>query len=158
MPPNYFVRSRTNYEDGIMHVTGIKTLDHAPDDVNEWLKTLRERADLAHNQKAYRLLRTTLHAVRDWLTVDEAAQLAAQLPILMRGIYYEGWNPSSTPVHPRSKDVFLDRVNAAFAQDPLPDVEGAVTAVFGLLKEHVSAGEMDDVVNSMPKQIRQLWP
>ncbi|MEX3007222.1 DUF2267 domain-containing protein [Hoeflea sp. TYP-13] len=141
-----------------MNITGIKTLDHAPNVVQEWLNVLRDTADLPESQQAYMLLRATLHAVRDWLSVDEAAQLSAQLPILIRGIYFEGWNPSSTPVHPRNKEAFLQRVNAGFTKDPLPDDEGAVTAVFALLKDHVSPGEIDDVVQAMPKDIRRLWP
>jgi len=140
-----------------MHMTGIKTLDHAPVVAAEWLNDLRKTAGLDTNSKSYMLFRTTLHALRDWLTIDEAAQLAAQLPILVRGIYYEGWNPSATPAHPRSKEDFLQRVNAAFSREPLPDVEGAVSAVFRLLKKHISGGEIDDVVQAMPKQIRQLW-
>ncbi|MCP4315592.1 MAG: DUF2267 domain-containing protein [Hyphomicrobiales bacterium] len=141
-----------------MNATGIKTLDHAPSVVQAWLNELRGAAGLPDKQQAYMLLRATLHAVRDWLSVDEAAQLAAQLPILVRGIYYESWNPSSTPVHPRGKGAFLQRVNAGFTKKPLPDVEGSVSAVFALLKAHVSPGEIDDVVRAMPKDIRRLWP
>ncbi len=141
-----------------MHMTGIKTLDHAPVVAAEWLNDLRNTANIETSSEAYMLFRTTLHALRDWLPVDEAAQLAAQLPILIRGIYYEGWNPSATPVHPRSKEDFVGRVNAVFSQKPLPDAEDAVSAVFGLLKKHVSAGEIDDVIQAMPKQIRHLWP
>ncbi|MCY6379657.1 DUF2267 domain-containing protein [Hoeflea prorocentri] len=141
-----------------MELTGIKSIDHAPNTLNEWLNTLSRDLGLEDRHRAYMLFRTTLHAVRDWLSVDEAAQLAAQLPVLIRGIYYEGWNPSTTPAHPRKKKDFLKRVDTVFDQKPLEDTETAVSAVFRLLGAHVSSGEIDDVKNAMPKQIRKLWP
>ncbi len=140
-----------------MSVTGIASVDHAPQVVAEWLNELCD--DLGWNEKAraYLLLHETLHAVRDLLGVDEAADLAAQLPVLIRGIYYDGWNPSKTPVHPRSKPDLLDRVGAKFAKEPLEDPERAVSAVFDLLRRHVSAGEFDQVRNAMRKDVRELW-
>jgi uncharacterized protein (DUF2267 family) len=59
---------------------------------------------------AYRVLRSFLHALRDQLTVDEAAKLAAQLPIFVRGVFYEGWDPSRTPEHARDIESFLTRI------------------------------------------------
>jgi uncharacterized protein (DUF2267 family) len=59
---------------------------------------------------AYRVLRSFLHALRDQLTVDEAAKLAAQLPIFARGVFYEGWDPSRTPEHARDIESFLTRI------------------------------------------------
>ncbi|WP_306120356.1 MULTISPECIES: DUF2267 domain-containing protein [unclassified Roseitalea] len=141
-----------------MSITGISTIDNAPHDVNDWLKQLRARLDWTENGRAYLLMRTVLHAVRDWLTVDEAAQLAAQMPILVRGIYYEGWDPSRTPVHPRSKSDFVARVDHAFTKEPLEDTEKAITAVFGLLEATISAGEIADVKHAMRANIQELWP
>lgn len=141
-----------------MGVTGLTAIDHSPQVVAEWLNGLCDRLDWTDNRRAYLLLRTTLHALRDWLTVDEASDLAAQLPLLIRGIYYEGWNSSSTPAHPRSKDDFVARVTSAFAQEPLDDPELAISAVFGLLEKNVSGGEIDQVRKAMRSQLRDLWP
>jgi uncharacterized protein (DUF2267 family) len=52
-----------------------------------------------------------LHALRDRLTVNEAAQFGAQLPMLVRGIYYEGWDPTRLPVK-MNREEFLQRVPA----------------------------------------------
>lgn len=141
-----------------MSVSGISAVDHAPQVVAEWINELCARLDWTETGRAYLLLRTTLHAVRDWLSVGEAADLAAQLPLLIRGIYYEGWKPSSTPVHPRGKDDFLARVEDAFSEDGLEDPEAAISAVFGVLEKHVSVGEIEQVRHAMRKQIRDLWP
>ena len=103
------------------------------------------------------MLHETLHAIRDLLSVDEAAHLAAPLPVLIRGIYDKGWDPSKTPVAKRSKAERLGRVCVRFGKHPLEDPERAVAAVFDLLRRHVSFGEFDQVRNAMRKPIRELW-
>jgi len=141
-----------------MKITGIATLDHAPHDVNAWLTDVCTALGWQEKGRVYLLLRTVLHAVRDWLTVDEAAQLAAQLPILMRGIYYEGWNPSDTPVHPRNKSDFVARIAHPFAREPLDDTEAAISAVLGVFENHVSSGENEQAKHAMRASVRALWP
>ena len=141
-----------------MSVSTIHGLEHTVHLTNEWLKQLTERLDWADNQRSYRLLRSALQALRDWLDVNEAAHLGAQLPMLIRGIYYEGWHPAKTPVKERSKDAFIARVEKQFKSDPMDDPQEAVRAVFWLLDTRISDGEIDDVRHALPKQLRELWP
>ena len=139
-----------------MTTTGIGTLDHAPQVFAEWLNELCD--DLGWEKpRAYMLLHETLHVVRDYLTPDEAADLAAQLPVLVRGVYYDGWVPSKTPVKPRNKANLLARIEARFHKEPLEDPERAVSAVFDLLRRHVSWGEFEQVKHAMRKPIQELW-
>ena len=140
-----------------MKVTGIATIDHAPQVVAEWLNLLQEDLGWHDRGRTYMLLRETLQAVRDFLTVDEAADLAAQLPLLIRGIFFEGWVPSRTPAHPRSVDDFLNRVMKPFNDDPPIEPDVAVSAVFSLLRREISLGEYDQVSNAMRKSLRDLW-
>lgn len=140
-----------------MKTTGISALDHAPQIVAEWLNLLQTDLGWSDRGRAFLLLRTTLQALRDFLTVDEAADLASQLPLLIRGIYFEGWVPSKTPAHPRSIDDFLDRVNKAFEQEPLLDPDIAVSSVFTLLRSKISFGEYDQITSAMRKSMRHLW-
>ena len=142
-----------------MGTTGHTPVDEAPQVVAEWTNRLIEDLDWseAERGRAYLLLTETLHAVRDYLTVDEAADLAAQLPLIMRGISYTGWNPSATPVHPRSKTAFLGRVAGRFQREPLDDAERAVAAVFDLLRRKVSMGELDHVSHAMRGPLQELW-
>ncbi len=109
-------------------------------------------------QRAYHALRAVLHALRDRLTIDEAADLGAQLPLLIRGLYYEGWDPSRTPVKERHRETFLRHIAAAFPHDPEVYPEGIAWAVFKVLERHVSSGEIKDVLHVLPKEIRSLWP
>ena len=76
------------------HVTA---LDHSIEKANIWINEMAEALGTEDRQAAYRALRGFLHALRDRIPVDETAQLAAQLPELVRGVYYENWRPSTTP-------------------------------------------------------------
>ena len=117
-----------------------------------------EELDWSDRHRAYLALRATLHALRDRLSVDEAAHLAAQLPMLVRGIYFEGWHPAGTPVRERHKEDFLAHIAEAFRATPEVDPEQVVRTVFRVLARHVTAGEVEEVRGALPKDIRQLWP
>ena len=107
--------------------------------------------------KAYLALRTVLHALRDRLTVEEAVHLGAQLPMLIRGFYYEGWTLNGKPHRERHLDEFLDHVTKVFRDDMSVDPKRVVRAVFRTLERHTSPGEIDDVKHAMPKALQELW-
>jgi uncharacterized protein (DUF2267 family) len=121
-----------------------------------WINDVAEQLGTDDHREAYRVLRAYLHALRDRLPVDEAAQLAAQLPELIRGIYYEGWNPSSTPVKYRDFTDFLNRVAEDAVLDGETDASYAVSAVAGVLRRHVSAGEIDDIRAILPEELKPI--
>ena len=135
----------------------LSTLNHAPQVVTEWINLLCEDLGWDDQGRAYMLLREVLHAVRDYLSVDEAADLSAQFPLLVRGIYYDGYVPSKTPVENRSKEDFLERISRPFAETPLDDPERAAAAVFDVLRRKLSEGEFNQVANAMKKPLRDLW-
>src|SRR5512132_2006261 len=93
-----------------MSTAHLDLLDRNVEQTNVWLKDIAEACGVEDRREAYRILRAFLHALRDRNTVDEAAQLAAQLPDLVREIYYEGWDPSGTPEKYHETDAFLRRV------------------------------------------------
>ncbi len=140
-----------------MAMTGIPALDHAPQVFAEWLNELCKELGWSEKSRANLLLHETLHAIRDFLTVDEAADLASQLPVLVRGVFYEGWNPSKTPVKPRNKSDLLARISARFSKQPIEDPEKAVAAVFSLLRRHVAGGEIDQVRHALRRSIQEMW-
>ena len=124
--------------------------------LNELLGLLGWPDDDPH--RAYLALRAALHALRDRLSVDEAASLAAQLPMLVRGFYYEGWHPHGKPLKERHRDAFLAHVWADFRQDPDVNPKQVARAVFQLLAQHVTAGEIEKLKRCLPGEIRALWP
>ena len=144
-----------------MSHTSIPSFTQAAQQAQQWVNELA--ADLNWNEhRAYGLLRTVLHTMRDWLSLEEAADLSAQLPLLVRGIYFEGWNPSISAVSKRSKHDFILSLTKSLGHDAEVDtdveIDKAITAVFGLLDRHISHGEIVQVRNSMKKSLRQLWP
>jgi uncharacterized protein (DUF2267 family) len=98
-----------------------------------------------------------LHALRDRLSVDAVAALAAQLPLLLRGAYYEGWHPADKPLK-RHREPFLRHLAGSLCDCPPADSEKVAEAVFRVLARHVSAGEVESVKRALPGEFRSLWP
>jgi uncharacterized protein (DUF2267 family) len=122
-----------------------------------WHIELMQELGWTDEHKAYLALRAVLHTLRDRLTVEEAADLAAQLPMLVRGFYFEGWNPAGKPVKERHQEGFLFHVQSYFKFDDRVDPEAVVRAVFNLLRKHVTRGEVDDIKHILPGELRELW-
>jgi len=141
-----------------MSAAGLESIDHTVQLTHIWINDLDSRLGWENKHRSYRLLRTVLQALRDWLPVNEAVGLGAQLPELLRGVYYEHWRPNRTPVKPRKKAEFLARIADAFRNDPISSTSNAVTAVFELLSDKIAAGEIEDVRHELPAEIRVLWP
>jgi uncharacterized protein (DUF2267 family) len=142
-----------------MSLTGLPAIDSAVHTTNAWIKDLAEAMSWQEDRhRAYQGLRAVLHALRDRLGVQEATDLAAQLPMLVRGAYYEGWHPDGKPLRERRKDQFLAHVAAAIPNQRDTDLEQLTTEVFRLLGRHVSPGEIEDVKANLPEELRALWP
>jgi uncharacterized protein (DUF2267 family) len=131
-------------------------IEHSVEKTHIWLKEVAEELGDADRQYAYRALRAVLHSLRDRLTVEVAAKLAAQLPTLIRGIYYEDWVPSRTPLAIHDVGAFLDHVASEGRMAGETEASIAVTAVARVLRAHVSPGEIDDVLAVLPDRFRAL--
>lgn len=141
-----------------MSAVGLEGIDHAVQQAHIWINEVDKRLRWENKARSYRLLKAVLHALRDHLQVNEAADLGAQLPTLIRGVYYDQWRPAITPIKERHVEDFLDRIDRDFRADPINDPEQAAGVVFSFLSEKVSAGEISDVRNSLPASLRALWP
>ena len=126
---------------------------------NVWL---RELCDALHwggdHQKAYHGLRAVLHVLRDRLPVPEAAHLGAQLPMLVRGFYYEDWKPSTTPIKIKMPQEFYDAVRAKFVADRNENPKRLTEAVLMLLCANTSPGEFEKIFEVFPPALREMWP
>jgi uncharacterized protein (DUF2267 family) len=142
-----------------MSNTGVRSFDTTVEKTNLVLKEIMEAYGWPRErrQQAYDALRVVLHALRDRLTVEEAADLGAQLPMLIRGLYYEGWKPAKVPMK-MSKQEFVDRVRREFTYDIEGGIETLVQRVMHALRRYVTEGEWEEVRSSMPKDLRALVP
>jgi len=142
-----------------MSTAGLAVLDNTVQKTNAWINDLAVELGCEDKHRVFQGLRTTLYALRDRLTVEEAAHLGAQLPILLSGFYYENWKPARSPSKERHKEEFLAPIRSYLQSiDPNVDVEPLVRAVFKLLTQRVEAGEIEDVVHMMPSELKDLWP
>lgn len=130
---------------------------HAVQTFETWLKELKEKAELADEAAAYSVLRTVLHQLRDRLTLEEVVDLGAQMPLVVRGLFFEGWQPHKAPRKIRSKEKFLDDITKDILPFTYP-VDWAVTTVFALLAHHCDPGEIADVIDQLPGELKELWP
>jgi len=119
-----------------------------------WVDQVADLMEWDDARMALRALRIVLHAWRDRIPLNESAQFAAQMPTLVRGLYYEGWRPSDTPDKTLTRSELLFELEEAF---PDSDPEIVCYAVCKVLSEHVTEGEIDDVRAALPKPLRKLW-
>lgn len=141
-----------------MSVTGVEVFDTTLQKTNEWLKQITEEFGPRNKQEAYVILRATLQTLRDRLPLEQAAHLGAQLPMLIRGIYYEGWRPR-LEVDKMHRDEFFGAVLMHFERTALEitDPEPAIRAVFHTLARNLSPGETQKIINVLPGDLKDLW-
>ena len=140
-----------------MSATGLEVFDRTLQETNIWLDEIME--DIGPDrQRAYHVLRAVLHTLRDRLTVEEATHLSAQLPILVRGIYFEGWRPATAPGRERTREDFLEKVMERMRGVRPTNPEDGARAVLSVLSRHVSEGEIAQVKSMLPRGVAALWP
>jgi uncharacterized protein (DUF2267 family) len=141
-----------------MSAQGLEAIDHTVQLTHEWINELASRLDWSSKRSALRLLRVTLQHLRDHLPVDELAQFSAQLPLLIRGMFFEGWVPKRTPVKERRSGDFISVI--ATQMEEAEEFRGHedIRCVFDLLNARLSAGEIEDVRANLPQAIRACWP
>jgi uncharacterized protein (DUF2267 family) len=130
--------------------------DRANQHANVWVKDMMAALGTDDPRKGLHALRAGLHALRDRLSVDEAAQLSAQLPLLVRGIFFEGWHPSGKPLRIRRKADFLALVREKYAPRTDAAADDIVTGLFRVLGRHVTDGEITNVLLSLPEELIEV--
>lgn len=140
-----------------MSTTGLRGFDRTIQETNTWLHEIAERMENPDRHLAYHALRGVLFALRDRITVAEVFNLAAQLPMLIRGVYFEGYKVAGKPEKYHVEE-FLARVAHELHKAGPANPEKATRAVFAVLDQHITAGELDDIYLALPKDLRRLWP
>jgi uncharacterized protein (DUF2267 family) len=142
-----------------MSGTGLDIFDRTVQKTNLILKELADELHWTDRHHVYMALRSSLHALRDRLPPEEAAKFASQLPLLVKGIFYDGWRPGATPVKVRDPQQFLDLARREMASSrPNVNAEQMIQAVFRVLARRISEGEWEDVRRTFPEPLRELLP
>jgi len=140
-----------------MSATGLDAFDKTLQVTNTWLKEIMEDHG-PDRQVAWHVLSAVLRSLRDRLPPDLSAHLGAQLPLLVRGTYYDQYQPSKQPVRSRTLDEFLSQVEQELKFIRPVDSTDAVKTVFKVLSHYVDPGEVRKVREALPEEVRRLWP
>lgn len=139
--------------------TSIAAINKTVEKTNEWLTELAQKEPFQTKEQAYSLLRAVLHTLRDNLIVDQATKFIAQFPLLLQGVYYEGWDPSVSPSKERTKAAFLQHIRHEIRDvENNLELEQAVKATLQLLSSKLSPDTVDKIKQLLTKEVRVLWP
>jgi uncharacterized protein (DUF2267 family) len=136
----------------------IHVFERTTHEAHEWVNELAGRTGWSNEREVLRLLRTVLTRIRDHLPVNEMAQFSAQMPLVLRGMFFEGWQPKLTPVHERHAADFVASIEERVGD--VIDYQGQadIKAVFNVINARISRGEVADVRACLPEELRDLWP
>ncbi len=140
-----------------MATTGLEVFDKTLHTTNLWLDEIS--AEIGPDRHlAWHVLGAVLRSIRDEMLVEQSAHFAAQLPLLVRGAYFDQYRPAAQPVSVRSQEQFIARIHHELAGSRPVSPEAAATAVMRTLNRHVTEGQVRKVRDSLPKGVRALWP
>jgi len=139
-----------------MSEQGLETIESTTQKTHEWIARIAESMHM-ENRDAHKSLRAVLLSLRDRLPVDLAVHFGAQLPMLIRGLYYEGWEPSKVPVK-MSRQEFLDAVREKIVAGRVIDPVETTQTVLAVIGGYIGAGEMQKVKQSFPQDMQPLFP
>jgi uncharacterized protein (DUF2267 family) len=141
-----------------MAATGLDVFDKTLQTTNIWLDEIMEVVG-PDRQVAWHTLGAVLRTLRDRIPVGLSAHLGSQLPLLVRGLYYDQWEPEKLIDKSRSLEEFLERVNEQLENIRPVNVQDATRAVFSVLSRHLDRGQTVKVRDALPEEIRRkLWP
>jgi uncharacterized protein (DUF2267 family) len=138
--------------------TGLDTFDKTVQESNLWLKDVMERLDTLDRHHAYSTLRAVLHGLRDRIGPESAAHLGAQLPMLLRGLFYEGWDPTGKPTKERHEAAFLAHIAKELPRAEAGEVEQGAIAVLDVLSKHIDRASAVKLATMFPKELRKFGP
>lgn len=141
-----------------MSTTGFDTFDTTVQETNHWLKIMMAELGTDDRRAAFNALRATLHVLRDRVGLENAVHLGAQLPMLLRGAYYEGWHPAGTPTRERHLAAFIDRVAAQLPRGTTVNPGEAARACFAVMERCLDRGELLKLRGCLPHEVLNLFP
>lgn len=141
-----------------MTISSVDAIARSVEKTNMWINDLKIRLGWSDDHAVYEALRVTLMTIRDRVTPTEAAHLSAQLPLVLRGAFYDHYRPTDVPTSAKSLEDMLEPIRAHFSQMPNADPETIFRGVLDVMALHCTLGALDNVRSQMPKAVQQIWP
>jgi uncharacterized protein (DUF2267 family) len=139
-----------------MSVARVDSVERSVHKTNEWIADLERELGVDDSAYAWRSLRGYLQVLRERLTTSEAAHLAAELPQLLRGVFYEGFDPDREPARIRERETYLQRLMERAQLEDHDDAAAVAAAVTRIMRRRIAADEVDDVLAQLPSEIRDV--
>ena len=141
-----------------MSANGLAVFDRTLEKTHQFINDVATQVEIEDKHTVFIGIKAVLHALRDRIPLEEAAQLGAQFPVMLAGFYYQGWKPAATPTKERSVSAFVEKVRGNLPQGDYPvKIEALIRGVFAVLAEWVTKGEIIDVANMLPKDVQEFW-
>jgi uncharacterized protein (DUF2267 family) len=131
-------------------------MDAAIHKFSRWIAEIADGLETDDRERALSALRASLHILRDSLPLQATVALGAQLPLIVRGLYYENWQPEAVHVH-HTKDEILALLAERLSWASLPELEPAVRAAFSVIQRHIDAHEVEKVAHLLSHGVKHLW-
>jgi uncharacterized protein (DUF2267 family) len=138
--------------------TGVHALEQSLRDAQGWISSVALRLNSRNPNLALTSLKATLHAVRDQLDRTGAIELGGRLPALVRGLYYDGWDPDDARGPAKTSKSFLSRIAHESVRNPRIKPERAAKAALEVIFERLPAAAMAPVIERLPESLAKLWP
>ncbi len=138
-----------------MSATGLDVFDKTLQTTNIWLDEIVDAIG-PDRQLAWKVLSVVLHKLRDRLPIELSAHLSAELPLIVRGVYYDQFEPAKQPTDWKLEE-FIAEI-ARWLSDARPvDPKDAARAVFMVLSRHIPDGQIRKVQAALPRDIHSFW-
>lgn len=138
----------------------MKTLKHDIEKVYEWLNEIEGRAGWLepNHSKALAILRAVLQEIRDHIPINSLAHFSAQLPLVIKGMLFEGWNPEHNHIKQRKSEEFIAAVIERLPESyQYNDIDIEIDAVITTLANKIDYNEFEKLFKILPENIRKLF-
>ena len=139
-----------------MSANGLEVFDKTIQTTHVWLNEIIDRLG-CDRHAAWKVLGSVLRAVRDCLPVDLAAHFGAQLPLIVRGLFYDQFSPERQPGGCDTPEAFHDTVAEGLRDIEDVDPGEAILVVFSVLERHISEGQLAKIRHALPRGARMAW-
>lgn len=138
--------------------TGVHVLEQTLRDTQGWVSSAAARLNARSRNVALASLKATLHAIREQLEPADIVELGQHLPLPLRGLYYDGWDPARVRRPATTRASFLERIEDDAWRMPRIKAARAAKAALETIFERVPASVMVRVIDRLPEDLRALWP
>ncbi|HYB99998.1 MAG TPA: DUF2267 domain-containing protein [Candidatus Limnocylindrales bacterium] len=137
---------------------GVHVFDQSLQTANTWIHEIMTELHSENAQEALQALRAVLHLLRDRLPAAEAVHLGGQLPLLVAGLYFNGFQLRDKPIK-YDRNEFLQQIAQNLSANNVrnPDPMRYMYAVVRVITRRISQGQSQQIEGSLPEDLRQLW-